>query len=205
MNFQQNSENYSNNNNTKQVLYHKINRRFTIQEDQKLTELVSIYGERSWPLIASKMENRNSRQCKDRWCQYLSPSANKTPWTEEEENRLVILVKELNGKWKEIAKHFDGRADAQIRNKWKTLMRRMGLLSNNENYSNKFQTFPIKSFVTYPIPINLSQNTQKEEQNQESFDNFNQVESNEDFIDFNVFDDYEDTDLFISDVQDTYV
>ena len=178
--------------NNQNVLYHKINRRFTIQEDNKLKELVSIYGEKSWILIASKMGNRNSRQCKERWCQYLSPSANKNPWTKEEEERLKILVKELNGKWIEIAKHFNGRADAQIRNKWKTLQRRMGLLPKKKNFV-QYQTAPRKAVFAFPVPINILQSINPKEE-QQYFDNFQQSED-EDLFNFNIFEEYEDNDL----------
>ena len=103
---------------------HKVNRRFTPEEDQKLTELVQLYGAGNWIFIASCMKTRNSRQCKDRWCQYLSPEANQSAWTEEEEERLKQLYQKYNGKWLEIGKYFEGRALSQIRNKWKTLERR---------------------------------------------------------------------------------
>ena len=188
---------HQNNQNNKQVFYHKINRRFTIQEDKKLTELVSIYGENSWPLVASKMEHRNSRQCKDRWTQYLSPAANKNPWTEEEEERLKTLVRELNGKWIEIAKHFEGRADAQIRNKWKTLQRRMGLLPNKKS-SIQHQTSPRQAILTYPIPANIPQIPQQHPQPIQESPEQLQFQNNGDIFDFNIFEDFEDNDLFIS-------
>ena len=183
----------------KHVFYHKINRRFSIQEDKKLTALVSIYGENSWPLIASKMEHRNSRQCKDRWCQYLSPEANKTPWTEEEEERLKVLVIELNGKWIEIAKHFNGRADAQIRNKWKTLQRRMGMLPLKKSAASQHQTSPRQATFTYPTPAHLSLPAQPIVQRPvQQAEEIKTIKNNEDIFNFNVFDDFDDSELYLS-------
>ena len=109
--------------------YHKINRRFTKEEDEKLKELVLKYGEQNWLIVSSRMHTRNSRQCKDRWFQYLSPNANLVPWTLEEEIYLKCLVVELNGRWSEIAKRFPGRSDSQVRNKWRTLQRRLGCIN----------------------------------------------------------------------------
>ena len=134
-----------------QPKYHKVNRRFTKEEDDKLRELVKKLGEQNWLMVSSYMKTRNSRQCKDRWFQYLSPNANVKPWTEEEELCLRYLVVELNGRWTEIAKRFPGRSDSQVRNKWRTIQRRLGMLDldikdyinivNSQNYhQNQTQT-----------------------------------------------------------------
>ena len=67
------------------------------------------------------MDHRNSRQCKDRWQQYLSPETNRTPWSKEEEIRLMALVSQYGKKWLFLSKFFDRRPDAQLRNKFKTI------------------------------------------------------------------------------------
>ena len=144
----------------KTVLYHKVNRRFTLQEDKKLRELVALYGQNDWHSVAAKMEKRNARQCKDRWYQYLSPNSNQSPWSVEEEENLKRLYSELKGKWTEIAKFFPGRADAQVRNKWRTLQRRMGLLK------------PIRKSIIDDLSSVEIQQTQKIEENEVSFNEF---------------------------------
>lgn len=99
----------------------KVNCRFSAKEDKKLTDLIHKYGENDWKLIASYMPGRNKRQCKDRWTRYLSPNVNNGPWTPEEEELLLQLVAQLNHKWTQIAKHFKGRNDSQIKNKFHIL------------------------------------------------------------------------------------
>ena len=95
--------------------------KFTPEEDKRLEELVQEFGENSWEEITEQMPGRNVRQCKDRWTRYLSPNVNKNKWTVEEEKLLIKLVKELNFKWVQISKHFKGRTDNQIKNKWNIL------------------------------------------------------------------------------------
>ena len=93
------------------------NRKFRPEEDRRLRNLVKKYGEMSWDEIAAKMEGRNVRQCHDRWYYYLSPALNISPWTEEEDKKLIMLTQEYNGKWVEISKKFNRRTDVQIKNR----------------------------------------------------------------------------------------
>ncbi|MDR2598232.1 MAG: SANT/Myb domain-containing protein [Holosporales bacterium] len=67
-------------------------RRFSTEEDARLVELVRRYQETTsvqvdWTIIARDMENRNPRQCRERFKCYLNPDLDhKTPWTDEEIN-----------------------------------------------------------------------------------------------------------------------
>ena len=36
-------------------------------EDARLRELVTKHGTQQWALIASEMQNRNGKQCRERW------------------------------------------------------------------------------------------------------------------------------------------
>ena len=99
----------------------RMNHKFTKEEDQKLKKLVNNYGESAWDEIASLMPGRNPRQCHDRWCSYLSPNINNSPWTEEEDKRIIKLQAEFNGKWVQMSKRFKGRTDIQLRNRWNVL------------------------------------------------------------------------------------
>ena len=111
--------------------------KFTLSEDALLKSLVMLYGEDNWEEVAAKIKGRNPRQCKDRWFLYLSPHINHSPWTDEEENLLIALVNELGPHWVKIAKHFQGRTDTQIKNKWNVIKRKM------------------ESDVPIPIPLDI--------------------------------------------------
>ena len=105
----------------------RSNQKFNSAEDEVLKMLVHKYGESNWQIIADHMQSRNVRQCHDRWFYYLSPQISKQPWTEEDDKRLVKLAENLNGRWVEVSKHFPGRTDTQIKNRWNVLKKTMVL------------------------------------------------------------------------------
>jgi hypothetical protein len=100
--------------------------RFSKEEDIQLRDLVSQFGNQNWLFIAARMPERTARQCKERWKNYLAPSLNRTPWTQEEDQLLLEKQRELGNKWARISKFFEGRTDAQIRHRWDLLSRRLG-------------------------------------------------------------------------------
>ena len=98
--------------------------KFTEDDDRKLIQLVQQFGTKSWAEVAAAMGNRNQRQCKERWMNYLSPMVRNTPWTPEEDELLKQKVSELGQKWVRIAKFFPMRTDINIKNRYLVLMRR---------------------------------------------------------------------------------
>ena len=78
--------------------------KFSSQEDEMLRELVKKFGEYNWTKISSNLIGRNERQCHDRWFYYLSPSVNKDPWTQEEDDLLRKLIEDVGPRWVNIAK-----------------------------------------------------------------------------------------------------
>jgi hypothetical protein len=100
----------------------KTNRRhprhtFSPDEDVQLKQLVARLGEQ-WREVAAQMANRNARQCKERWTNYLSPSVRLDPWTEEEDQLLVEKVNACGFAWSVIAQAFNGRSDNDVKNRW---------------------------------------------------------------------------------------
>lgn len=89
--------------------------KFTAKEDDDLRQLVNKFGPNNWTIISNALGNRTPRQCRDRWNNYLSPSANLTEWTHEEDLILMSLYRELGSKWSIISSYFNGRTTASIR------------------------------------------------------------------------------------------
>ncbi|TRY74585.1 hypothetical protein TCAL_01644 [Tigriopus californicus] len=96
-----------------------INRgRWTKDEDEKLKRLVELHGER-WDFIASHFTDRADVQCQHRWHKVVNPDLVKGPWTKEEDERVVELVRKYGPKrWTLIAKHLKGRIGKQCRERW---------------------------------------------------------------------------------------
>lgn len=97
--------------------------KFTPEEDEKLKNLVQTHGTNCWTLIAGLMGNRNARQCRERWKNYVNPELRNEPWTLEEDKLLVEKYEEYGPRWNKIAKHFANRSDNSLRNRWQLMLR----------------------------------------------------------------------------------
>lgn len=97
--------------------------KFTSDEDNMILKLVEIYGDENWALIASKMKGRSTRQCRERYRNYLSPTVNNSPWTSDEDTLLYKRYERFGPKWKLIADGFNNRTDINIKNRWLLLER----------------------------------------------------------------------------------
>jgi hypothetical protein len=98
--------------------------RFTAQEDVRLYRLVQEHGAKSWRLIAKYMPNRNSRQCRERWLNYLNPSLNSESWTATEDALLEEKYHQIGPRWVFMMKFFPNRTDAMLKNRFQVLRRK---------------------------------------------------------------------------------
>ena len=80
---------------------------------------MSIQGGKNWKSIAAHLKGKTEVQCLHRWTKVLNPTLTKGPWTTEEDNRVVELVR-LHGakKWSLIASFLPGRIGKQCRERW---------------------------------------------------------------------------------------
>jgi hypothetical protein len=75
-------------------------------------------SEVDWEAVATKMEGRSARQCRERWVNYLAPTIRSEPWTEEENRLLVDKINELGHCWATIGQFFNGRSENDVKNRW---------------------------------------------------------------------------------------
>lgn len=67
--------------------------RWLPQEDQKLKELVDLFG-KSWKLISKIMKNRSSKQIRNRYEDHLDETLNKQVFNKEEDEKILKIIKE---------------------------------------------------------------------------------------------------------------
>ncbi|XP_072954935.1 transcription factor MYB3R-2-like [Typha angustifolia] len=92
---------------------------WTTQEDETLRRAVKTFKGRSWKKIAESFPDRTEVQCLHRWQKVLNPDLIKGPWTPEEDEKIINLVKKHGpAKWSDIAKSLPGRIGKQCRERW---------------------------------------------------------------------------------------
>ncbi|KAL8208515.1 hypothetical protein R6Q57_007927 [Mikania cordata] len=88
-------------------------------KDETLKNAVGLFKGKCWKKIAEYFPDRTEVQCLHRWQKVLNPELIKGPWTHEEDEKIVELVKRYGPtKWSHIAKSLPGRIGKQCRERW---------------------------------------------------------------------------------------
>ncbi|KAJ9180719.1 hypothetical protein P3X46_008931 [Hevea brasiliensis] len=92
---------------------------WTPEEDETLRNAVAAFKGKSWKKIAEFFPDRSEVQCLHRWQKVLNPDLVKGPWTQEEDDKITVLVAKYGPtKWSVIAKSLPGRIGKQCRERW---------------------------------------------------------------------------------------
>ncbi|KAL7275698.1 hypothetical protein RUND412_001340 [Rhizina undulata] len=96
-----------------------------VAEDERLWAAVQEHGSR-WALVAQVVKTRNGDQCSKRWYDALDPSIDHSPWTPDEDARLLEAIENNGRNWKAIVKaYFPRRTSLSAKNRHSLLIRKM--------------------------------------------------------------------------------
>lgn len=90
---------------------------WTDKEDNDLMHFSKKYGKK-WSMIAKLMKTRSSKQIRDRYLNCLDENLTKTPFSAEDDQRILELVQEYGSNWSLIAKQMPGRTGDNIKNRY---------------------------------------------------------------------------------------
>lgn len=122
-----------------------IRQNWTEEEDSAVRMLVAEHGTTNWTLISRELANkfsictRSGKQIRERWNNHLNPSLDKSPWSSEEDSKILELWKELGKSWTAIASHFPGRSENSVKNRfYSTMRKKLRDYNRVRQYSERF-------------------------------------------------------------------
>ncbi|TVU18246.1 hypothetical protein EJB05_34335, partial [Eragrostis curvula] len=120
---------------------------WTEEEDAQLVWFVRLFGERRWDFLAKVSGlKRTGKSCRLRWVNYLHPDLRRGRITADEESLILELHGKWGSRWSRIARSLPGRTDNEIKNFWRTRMRKQKALKDNK--STAAAASPSSSSVT---------------------------------------------------------
>lgn len=120
--------------------------KFTRDEDEELRRIVAELGTSNWSAVAERMPGRNTRQVRDRYQNYLSPSVINGPWSKDEDALLLDKLKEYGHCWKRVAQFFPSRTDINIKSRYCQLRRQ-------QRKMNQVDILPTAKIPQIPVPL----------------------------------------------------
>ncbi|XVE96585.1 hypothetical protein REPUB_Repub02eG0235600 [Reevesia pubescens] len=105
------------------------------EEDERLITFVKLLGSRRWDYVAKVSGlKRSGKSCRLRWLNYLRPNIKHGHISAEEEKIILQLHERWGNKWSMIARRLPGRTDNEIKNYWRTHLRKKAVIQEQENF-----------------------------------------------------------------------
>jgi hypothetical protein len=68
------------------------------------------------------MKTKTAAQIRERYVNYLDPNTHHQKWTDDEDNKLILLISEsTNIRWGNLVNYFPGRTDVCLKNRFATM------------------------------------------------------------------------------------
>ncbi|KAK4727658.1 hypothetical protein R3W88_032575 [Solanum pinnatisectum] len=77
---------------------------------------------------------RCGKSCRLRWLNYLRPDIKHGGFTEEEDNIILTLYRQIGSRWSVIAANLPRRTDNDVKNHWNTKLKKKHLAAQNNNF-----------------------------------------------------------------------
>ncbi|KAA8518699.1 hypothetical protein F0562_016527 [Nyssa sinensis] len=111
------------------------------EEDERLTAIVALLGERRWDSLAKASGlKRSGKSCRQRWKNYLRPNLKHGQISAEEEQIILQLHDQWGNKWSDIARRLPGRTDNEIKNYWRSHLRKKSQVPEQDLMLSKCDT-----------------------------------------------------------------
>ncbi|GLJ10019.1 hypothetical protein SUGI_0120310 [Cryptomeria japonica] len=128
---------------------------WTVEEDMLLVNYIAFHGEGRWNFLAQAAGlKRTGKSCRLRWVNYLRPDLKRGNLSPEEERLIIDLQSRWGNRWSRIARYLPGRTDNEIKNHWRTRIKRKLQRENGGNRFTQYSIYP----TSMPDPIFLQQN-----------------------------------------------
>jgi len=129
---------------------------WTKEQDTLIRNLVSLYGTHDWAIVAENVNatfphsNKASKDCSERWQNYLSGGNAKEPWSEQEELNMILAHKKYKNRWSDMAESLKGRNNNTIKNKFYSVFRKIkGKIQKNDfSYDSKLELLEIHYIIS---------------------------------------------------------
>ncbi|CAK93475.1 unnamed protein product (macronuclear) [Paramecium tetraurelia] len=127
---------------------------------------------------------RKAKQYRERWNNYLNPQVNRGIWTEIDDYNLLQITLVEGLRWSNISKKLKNRTENQVKNRFKSIINKekkivqtpQELLQDNQEDPlkhglDKMTEFLIRSILSRLKPVDHSQNSKSNQQEQQSYNN----------------------------------
>lgn len=133
---------------------------WTMEEDMKLVRYIALHGEGRWNFLAKTAGlRRTGKSCRLRWNNCLRPDLKRSKITSEEEGLIIKLHGRWGNRWSRIARSLPGRTDNEIKNCWRTrIKKRLNLQA--EDCSRAIDVVKRIDFELSKVPCSLTASSQ---------------------------------------------